>query len=101
MMKKLFFALCLMLCVGTAGAFTVMNSRELGKGDARNQNVTVRCTTPDGRVSSETCQLRRYVRCNEDRCGGWQQWFGLRNPDDKFDSWRDAASACCNAMGLR
>jgi len=96
------YCLCLALCATGANAFTVMNSRELGRGDARNQNVTVRCTTPDGRVSSQTCQLRRYIRCEGTNCGGWQMWQDLRNPGGPgFDEWRTAASACCNAMGLR
>ncbi|MCL2758319.1 MAG: hypothetical protein FWE64_03300 [Alphaproteobacteria bacterium] len=110
-MKKLLraFSLCLVtcaLCLDSASAYQLVSSRELGTGEARNQNVTVRCTTPTGGTTNETCQLRRYVRCRRGgdgrtTCSGWQPWRDIRNPSREFGDWRSAADACCRAKGLR
>lgn len=105
-MKKLFVAL--MVVIGTAlsaNAYQVMSSKELGKNDAKNQNVVVKCTTDLGKISNQTCSLRRYVRCSgtgtKRTCNGWQGWRDLRNPEKQYSDWKSAASACCRSMGLR
>ncbi len=105
-MKKIltaFFIVC--LGIGTASAYQVMSSKELGQGDAKNQNVVVKCTTDTGRVSNQTCSLRRYAKCTgtgtNKNCTGWQPWTDLRTPNKKYSDWRSAASACCRAKGLR
>ncbi|MDR1696848.1 MAG: hypothetical protein LBR41_01340 [Rickettsiales bacterium] len=106
-MKKIFLcSLFSILCIGAADAYQLVSTKELGRGDALNQNVIVRCTTPDGKVSNQSCSLRRYVRCRvgadkKSVCGGWQQWKDLRNPGNGYSDWRGAASACCRAKGLR
>jgi len=84
-----------------AAAFQVQSQQELGRGEAKNQNVVVRCTTPDGQLSNQTCHLRRHVRCNGTNCNNWHPWRDLRNPGASFNDWRAAATACCNARGLR
>lgn len=105
-MKKIFMTLLLIITtIGTANAYQVISSRELGRNDAKNQNVTVKCTTDTGRVSNQTCALRRYAKCTgtgtNKRCSGWQPWRDLRNPSTPYSDWRSAASACCRGMGLR
>ena len=105
-MKKMFMTL-LLLCttICTANAYTVVSSKELGQNDAKNQNVTVKCTTDTGRTSNQTCSLRRYAKCtgtgSSKRCSGWQPWRDLRNPSIQYSDWKSAASACCRAKGLR
>lgn len=100
-MNKLFisiFALCL---VTSAHAYQKISSTEYGIGDARNENIVVRCTTPTGSVSNDTCSLRRYAKCANGKCSGWDKWRDLRNTRDTYASWQDAANACCRAKGLR
>ncbi len=89
----------------SANAYQVMSSKELGKNDAKNQNIVVKCTTDTGKVSNQTCNLRRYAKCtgtgSQKRCSGWQPWRDLRSPSKQYSDWRSAASACCRAKGLR
>ena len=106
MIKNLFIALCVISApAGAANAYQLLSSKELGTGDARNQTVVVKCTTDTGRVSNQTCTLRRYVKCSgtgdNQNCTGWQPWQDLRTPNKKYSDWRSAASACCRAKGLR
>jgi hypothetical protein len=82
------------------------SQKELGKDDARNQNMVVQCTTPNGKMSNQSCQLRRYVKCSKNasgkkNCNGWQPWKNLRDPGSGYSDWRAAAEACCQAKGLR
>ncbi len=105
-MKRILTAILLITtAIDSASAYQVMSSKELGKNDARNQNVVVKCTTDSGRISNQTCSLRRYAKCTgtdaEKRCAGWQPWKDLRNPSKSYSDWRSAASACCRAKGLR
>ncbi len=105
-MKKMLSAvLIVMATIHAASAYQVLSSKELGKNDARNQNVVVKCTTPTGKVSNQTCSLRRYVKCTgtgaAKKCNGWQAWRDLRTPNKTYSDWRSAASACCRGMGLR
>ena len=89
------------------GAYQLQSNRELGKDDAKNQNVVVKCTTDTGKVSNQTCGLRRYARCTTNTsgkktCNGWQQWTDVRNPAaPPHPDWQSAAAACCKAKGLR
>ncbi|MCL1892441.1 MAG: hypothetical protein FWF97_04115 [Alphaproteobacteria bacterium] len=99
-------ALCSALLCGAADAYVLQSSKDLGKDDARNQNVLVQCTTPDGGISNQTCHLRRYVKCSvgadeKRRCNGWQYWKDVRKPATSWPDWRRGAEACCQAKGLR
>lgn len=98
----LFFAV---FAMSAASAYQVISSKELGKNDARNQNVVVKCTTDAGKVSNQTCSLRRYAKCagvgDNKRCSGWLPWRNLREPSKQYSDWKAAASACCRAKGLR
>jgi hypothetical protein len=98
-------ALCAVLCIGAADAYQVLSSKELGKGDAKNQNMVVKCTTDTGKISTTTCALRRYAKCTGDdankKCNGWQPWKDLRDPNSSYSDWRNGASECCRAKGLR
>lgn len=93
------------LTTRNAEAYQVLSSKELGRNDARNQNVVVKCTTDTGKVSNQTCTLRRYVKCTGDgankKCNGWQAWKDLRNPSSEYSNWQAGASDCCRAKGLR
>ncbi len=101
-MKKFFiFIFALLITAGTTQAYQKVSSNEYGVGDARNQNIVVKCTTPTGQVSNQTCSLRRYVKCNGNKCTGWGNWRDLRNTTDTYSEWQDAATACCRAKGLR
>lgn len=105
-MKRLISALLIAITtIGTASAYQVLSSKELGQNDAKNQNVVVKCTTDTGKISNETCSIRRYAKCNgtgdKRRCVGWQPWRDLRSPDKQYSDWKTAASACCRAKGLR
>ena len=104
-MKKLLAVLAVFLCMGAANAYQVLSSKELGRGDAKNQNVVVKCTTDTGKISNQTCSLRRYVKCagtgENKRCAGWLPWRDLQNPSKQYADWKSAASACCRAKGLR
>ncbi|MDR2268943.1 MAG: hypothetical protein LBD94_02050 [Rickettsiales bacterium] len=84
-----------------AFAFQMQSQRELGAGEAKNQNIVVKCTTANGGVSSQVCNLRRYAKCSGKSCGGWQEWKDLRNPGKSYGDWRSAAKDCCAAKGLR
>ncbi len=105
-MRKLFVVL--LLCgayIGGANAYQVLSSKELGQNDAKNQNVVVKCTTTTGKVSNQTCSLRRYAKCSgtgaNKKCNSWQPWQDLRSPGKQYSDWKAAASACCRAKGLR
>ena len=105
-LSSLFIVLAVGLFVSNADAYQVLSSKELGKNDARNQNVVVKCTTDTGQVSTQTCTLRRYVKCSgtgtSRQCGGgWQPWKDLRDPNSQYSDWRTGALACCKAKGLR
>ena len=105
-MKKILISLFIITtCTFGANAYQVLSSKELGRNDAKNQNVVVKCTTDTGRVSNQTCSLRRYAKCTgtgaNKRCNGWQPWRDLRNPSNQYSDWKAAASACCRAKGLR
>ncbi|MBQ7185437.1 MAG: hypothetical protein IJR92_01370 [Alphaproteobacteria bacterium] len=105
-MKRFLIAFCVLVTtVFGANAYQVMSSKELGKDDAKNQNVVVKCTTDLGKISNQTCSLRRYVRCTgtgtQKKCNGWQGWRDLRNPEKQYSDWKSAAGACCRSMGLR
>jgi len=109
-MKKLLLsmscALCLILCFGAANAYVLKSQKDLGTGDARNQNVIVQCTTDAGKMSNQTCHLRRHVKCTvgasgKKNCNGWQYWKDVRNPSSNYPDWRKGAEACCQAKGLR
>lgn len=90
---------------GNTFAYTVLTTKEFGTGDAKNQNVIVKCTTDTGKLSGETCSLRRYVKCTgkdkKSGCDSWQPWRDLRNPDKTYADWKSAASVCCKSKGLR
>ena len=83
----------------------ICRCKELGKNDAKNQNVVVKYTTDTGKISNQTCSLRRYAKCTgtaqNKRCNGWQPWRDLQSPSKQYSDWRSAASACCRAKGLR
>ncbi|MBQ5699925.1 MAG: hypothetical protein IIV74_01360 [Alphaproteobacteria bacterium] len=105
-MKKILSALIIIIStIYTANAYQVISSKELGKNDARNQNIVVKCTTDTGGTSNQTCTLRRYAKCtgngSNKRCNAWQPWRDLRNPAQQYSDWKSAASACCRAKGLR
>lgn len=104
-MKKFFFTFFAMfLLIGNATAYQVLSTKEFGKDDARNQNVIVKCTTDTGKISDETCSLRRYVKCtskDKTNCNSWQPWRDLRNTNKQYSDWKSAASACCKNKGLR
>ncbi|MGI5845890.1 MAG: hypothetical protein ACOX7D_01765 [Alphaproteobacteria bacterium] len=105
MKKIMIFGLFVIISV-SVNAYTLKSQKELGKDDAKNQNIIVRCTTPDGKISSQTCQLRRYVKCKQTatgkkNCTGWYPWQDLRNPGAEYSDWRKAAESCCQSKGLR
>lgn len=105
MKKLLFVVLGVMFMARGAHAYQLLSSKELGKNDAKNQTVVVKCTTDAGKTSSQTCSVRRYVKCTgtgtNKTCNGWQPWMDLRTPGKTYSDWRAAASACCRAKGLR
>lgn len=105
-MRKLFIAFIVTVSTAlSANAYQILSSKELGQMDAKNQNVVVKCTTDTGKISNQTCSLRRYAKCtgvgNNKKCPGWQPWTDLRNPSKQYSDWKTAASACCRALGLR
>ena len=105
MKKVLSVLLILGMTIGGANAYQVLSSKELGQNEAKNQNVVVKCTTDTGKVSNQTCSLRRYAKCTgtggNKSCGGWQPWKDLRDPSKQYSDWKTAAAACCRAKGLR
>ena len=105
-MKKIFLlGIAIISLCGNAFAYQVLSTKEIGKDDARNQNVIVKCTTDTGKMSEETCSLRRYVKCTgkdkKSNCNLWQPWRDLRDPSNTYSDWKAAASACCKKKGLR
>lgn len=105
-MKKIISALLVISCtIFSANAYQILSSKQIGQDDAKNQNVVVKCTTDTGKLSNQTCTLRRYAKCTgtgtKKRCSGWQPWRDLRQPAKQYSDWKTAASACCRAKGLR
>ena len=104
-MKKIFCSFIMILSiVVNASGYQVLSTKEFGKDDAKNQNIIVKCTTDTGKMSEETCSLRRYVKCNgkdKKNCPGWQPWRDLRDSTASYSDWKSAASACCKKKGLR
>ena len=104
-MKKALFAIFGIFClIANASAYQVLSTKEIGSADAKNQNVVVKCTTDTGKMSPETCSLRRYAKCTDKdkkNCNFWQPWRDLRNPNATYSDWKSAASACCKKKGLR
>lgn len=104
-MKKIFFVLIATFAfIGNSFAYQVLSTKEFGKSDAKNQNIVVKCTTDTGKISSETCSLRRYAKCTDPekkKCNSWQPWYDLKTPGKNYADWKSAASACCKAKGLR
>lgn len=105
-MKKTFLAfIMIVFAIGNAFSYQVLSTKEFGKDDALNQNVIVKCTTDTGKLSDETCSLRRYVKCNgkdkKSKCDSWQPWRDLRDTAATYSDWKSAASACCKKKGLR
>lgn len=105
-MKKLFLYFVIFSSVVTnAFAYQVLSTKEFGKDDAKNQNVIVKCTTDTGKMSDETCSLRRYAKClgkdKKSLCNSWQPWRDLRDTTASYSDWKSAASACCKKKGLR
>lgn len=105
-MKRILFVLIAIVSLfGNASAYQVLSTKDFGKDDAKNQNVIVKCTTDTGKMSNETCSLRRYVKCTgadkKSNCNSWQPWRDLRDPSGAYSDWKSAASACCKKKGLR
>lgn len=107
-MKKLFSLVGLLIIgfyIGNANAYQVLSSKELGNNDARNQNMVVKCTTDTGKISTQTCTLRRYAKCtgtsSSKNCNGWQPWKDLRDSGSSYSDWREGAAECCAQKGLR
>ncbi|MCL2338844.1 MAG: hypothetical protein FWC51_02725 [Proteobacteria bacterium] len=107
-MKKTSLFLIAAMCLAATGAsaYQLVSTKELGTMDAKNQNVVVKCTTDTGKVSSQTCALRRYAKCvpsasGVKNCTGWQPWQDLRSPGQGFPDWQSAAAACCRDKGLK
>ena len=105
-MKKIFLCfVVLSSVVANAFAYQLLSTKEFGKDDAKNQNIIVKCTTDTGKISDETCSLRRYVKClgkdKKSLCTSWQPWYDLREPGKSYSDWKSAASACCKGKGLR
>ena len=104
-MKKILVSIIAVFSlVANASAYQVLTTKEFGKDDAKNQNVIVKCTTDTGKLSDETCSLRRYVKCtgkDKKNCNSWQPWRDLRDSARTYSDWKSAASACCKKKGLR
>jgi hypothetical protein len=104
-MKKILFSLIVMFSlIPKCHAYQVISTKEYGKNDAKNQNITVMCTTDTGKESPETCSLRRYAKCsdkNKKICNTWQPWRILRDSGSTYADWKAAASDCCKKKGLR
>ena len=104
-MKKILLSLFAVFgIILNASAYQVLSTKEFGKADAKNQNVIVKCTTDTGKLSQQTCSLRRYAKCTDKdkkNCSSWQPWRDLRDTDTTYSDWKSAASACCKKKGLR
>lgn len=105
-MKKILFSIIAVISlIANASAYTVLTTKDFGKDDAKNQNVIVKCTTDTGKISEETCSLRRYIKCTgkdaKTDCNSWYPWRDIRNPSGSYSDWKSAASACCKRKGLR
>ena len=104
-MKRILFSLIAILSIAfNASAYQLISTKEFGRDDAKNQNVIVKCTTDTGKMSNETCSLRRYVKCTDKEkknCNLWQPWRDLRDTGTTYPDWKSAASACCKKKGLR
>jgi len=104
-MKKIIFVLvAIFVAISDSFAYQVTSTKEFGKGDAKNQSITIQCTTDTGKESSESCLLRRYVKCtgkDKKNCNTWQPWRNLRDTAKTYPDWKSAASDCCKKKGLR
>lgn len=104
-MKKILFAIIAVTSVfSNVFAYQVLNSKEIGKSDAKNQNIVVKCTTDTGNLSEETCSLRRYAKCTDKEnknCETWLPWRDLHDTKTSYADWKAAASGCCRRKGLR
>ena len=104
-MKNILLAfVAIFTIVGNSFGYQLMSTKEYGKGDAKNQNITVKCTTDTGKISSETCALRRYAKCNakdKKNCNAWQPWRDLRDAKTSYADWQSGAIDCCKKKGLR
>ena len=104
-MKKIFlFSFCIFMFAGNSFGYQLLSTKEFGRGDAKNQNIVVKCTTDTGKISSETCSLRRYAKCmDKDKkdCNSWQPWRDLRVPKSSYADWQSGALDCCKKKGLR
>lgn len=104
-MKKILFVIFSFIFIAAdAFAYQVLYTKEFGRDDAKNQNIIVKCTTDTGKISEETCSLRRYAKCagkDNKNCNAWQPWYDLRTPSKTYSDWKSAASYCCKAKGLR
>ncbi|MBO7645180.1 MAG: hypothetical protein J6S57_02660 [Alphaproteobacteria bacterium] len=104
-MKKIFFIfVAIFIFIENSFGYQLLSTKEYGKGDAKNQNIVVKCTTDTGKISNETCSLRRYVRCDDkdkNTCNSWLPWRDLRNTKSSYYSWQAGASDCCKRKGLR
>ncbi len=104
-MKKILLSLFAVFgIILNASAYQVLSTKEFGKADAKNQNVIVKCTTDTGKLSQQTCSLRRYAKCtgkDKKNCNSWQPWRDLRDTGTTYADWKSAASACCKKKGLR
>lgn len=104
-MKKMFFIfIAAFALISNSFAYQVMSTKEFGKEDAKNQTITIQCTTDTGKESTEQCFLRRYVKCtgkNKKNCNAWQPWRDMRNTSKTYSDWKTAASDCCRQRGLR
>lgn len=104
MKKILFIVIATFIFAGQSFGYQLLSTKEFGRGDAKNQNVTVKCTTDTGKISSETCALRRYAKCNpkdKKKCDGWQPWRDLRDTKSSYSDWQSGALDCCKKKGLR
>ena len=104
-MKNILLAfVAIFTIVGNSFGYQLMSTKEYGKGDAKNQNITVKCTTDTGKISSETCALRRYAKCSakdKKNCNAWQPWRDLRDAKTSYADWQSGAIDCCKKKGLR
>ncbi len=104
-MKKIFAMLiATFICAGNSFGYQLLSTKEYGRNDAKNQNIVVKCTTDTGKISSETCTLRRYAKCDNKTkkdCNGWLPWRDLRDTKSVYADWQSGAVDCCKRKGLR
>lgn len=105
MLRKIVFLFIFSFLTYSVDAYQVNKAKELGTGEARNQNMDISCTTTKGDISKEVCILRRYVKCvkngKTEDCSSWKAWRNVHAPLKEYSTWRAAAEDCCQAKGLR